>query len=110
MPVFFSPLQWETTVTEALLRRAGKSATGLDRNSSQTGASVSLTDEGWVLNTVLQDADVESESAKLACTSISGSRDDDPGSLSTYCTLSTTDAAGHTLKSRKSGESAHDTG
>lgn len=110
-PVHWSLAQYmgQARRNSGVLHLAGKSAAGLDSNSSQTGARVSLTDDGWVLNTVLQDADIDSESARLACTSIAGSQDDDPGSLSTYCALSTTDAAGHTLKSRKSGDSTHDT-
>jgi hypothetical protein len=55
--------------------------------SSRSGALVSLTDDGWVLNTVPQVAGAEGEqSTRLAYTSTAGSCDDDPAVLSTFCT------------------------
>lgn len=53
---------------------------------------MSLTDDGWVLNTVPQnDVDFENElSAKLAFTSVAGSYDD-PACLSTYHAASRTE-------------------
>lgn len=73
---------------------------------SQSGALVSLTDDGWVLNTVAQGTEAEHGlAAAFACTSISGSNDDDAACLSTY--HATTKVSGAICQSDASASDWH---
>ena len=69
---------------------------------------VSLTDDGWVLNTQALGAEGEEDlAAALACTSVSGSYDD-PGCLSTYCAVAESGAPEAISQSRARAGCSHD--